>query len=583
MVSGYTIRRSFRQLQLAVLLLTVVVGAAAAYGSGLFLRMQAERQLQVRAAETLAVQTEALTGILDKYRLLPPLLAREKSVIALFEGAGDAAEAKRKAIEISGMSGAEDVAFMRPDGSVLASADYNFPISHAQQRALLDASAQGRLGRQALITGDGRRVYAFAFGVRQGSRLLGHVAVYVNFDAVEATWSLSPDPVYVIDRSGAVFLSNRPEWRLQPFSSIASVNGQSLQYRDGDGVLTGSDLSRHLPLLDWQLHVLTDRRPLFSASVVGGVIAGLVVLLIGAGMFALVQWREAQILRMRRDRSTALKLERLVRERTRALRETNLSLSQEIDERRQAEERLRKAQAELVQAGKLAALGQMSAALSHEFNQPLAAIRTYSDNAVRLLEKDRIDSVRDNLGRITGLVDRMAGLSRSLLSFSRKPGTSVKPVALAPIVDEALMLTKPRANKAGVVIEWDAPDDMPQVLGGRIRLSQVFVNLINNAVDAIGDRGHGRVVVSFSSDDEGNVAACVDDDGPGVSDEIADSVFEPFFTTKGVGSGIGIGLSIASGIVRDFGGRIALEKSELGGARFVVWLQSVDSHREAAE
>ena len=585
MVSGATIRRNFRRTRVITACLVCLFGLAAVFVTAQWWRDRAEQQLESKAAETLAVQAEALSGILDKYRLLPPLLSREESIVALFSDPDrDTSEAaRRKAIEIGGMSGAKEVAFLYPDGRVLATAGGLFTDNREEHVLLLEAVRQGRLGRQAISLDSEQRAYAFAFGVRQDNVLIGAIAVYVDFDPVEATWSLSTNPIFITDPTGTVFLTNQPLWRLQHLDALMSEAGTPGHFLVGGKVLH-SDLTLHLPLLDWQLHVLSDERPLVTAAWTGGIIAGLVGLLVGALAFVLVMRREGQLLRMRRDRAAALRLERLVRERTKALSETNVSLSREIDERRQTEEQLRKTQAELVQAAKMAALGQMSAAISHEYNQPLAAIRTYSDNARRFLEKGNTGSVSDNLTRISGLVDRMAQLSQSLLSFSRKPGTTVKAIALAPVLDEALMLVLPRARKAGVAVETRIEGGPHRVLGGQIRLSQVFVNLINNGIDAISGSGRdgGKVMLTVAG--EGDcVVVRVEDNGPGIPPERRDSVFEPFFTTKEVGAGIGIGLSIASNIVADFGGSIAVGESGSGGACFAVRLCAADASDIAAE
>ncbi len=581
MVSGAEIRRSFRRTRIVAAGLFLVVSAVAVIASAEWWRQQAERQLRAKAAETLAVQAEALSGILDKYRLLPPLLSREASVVSQFRD-GDSEAARRKAIAVHGMSGAKEVAFLFPDGRVVATASDLFADDISTQKKLLDAARQGRLGREAISLDSEQRIYGFASGVWDDGALLGIVAVYVDFDPVEATWSLSTNPIFVTDQSGTVFLTNRPAWRLKPMSSLMSGTPSPDRMLLGSTLIPHGDLTRDLPLLDWQLHVLSDERPLATARWTGGVIAALVCLLIGAAVAFVIQRREAQALRARRDRATALRLERLVRERTRALSETNVSLSREIDERRQTEDRLRKTQAELVQAAKLAVLGQMSAALSHEFNQPLAALRTYADNARRFLEKGRLETVGDNLTRIGGLVDRMAELSRSLLSFSRKPGTKISAVPLGPVLDEALMLVQPRARKAGVEVRRDGDGEAHRVLGGHIRLSQVFVNLINNAVDAVSDRERGCVWISVC-EHGGEVAVRIEDNGPGIAADLRAAVFEPFFTTKEAGAGIGIGLSIVSSILRDFDGRIDLDTSDHGGARFTIRLKAAEGESMAAE
>ena len=343
------------------------------------------------------------------------------------------------------------------------------------------------------------------------------------------------------------------------------------------------DLVRRLPLLEWDLHVLADPAPVAAARLSAATIATLASLL--AGMIALVVLRrnEGLTIKARTDRAIALRLERVVRDRTRALSITNQTLSKEVQVRREAEERLRKTQDELVQTAKLAALGQMSTALSHEYNQPLAAIRSYADNALRFLDRGALSEVSGNLSRINGLVERMAELSRTLLSFSRKPGASIGPVPLGTIIDEALLLARPRARAAGIAdIQVGAGVSGVHVLGGRIRLGQVFVNLVNNAIDALSGCADARVQIDAKREGD-RVFVTVMDNGPGIEPERLHKVFEPFFTTKGVGEGIGIGLSIVDNIIRDFGGTITVSNRPEGGACFTIDLQAADGTDEMLE
>jgi two-component system C4-dicarboxylate transport sensor histidine kinase DctB len=274
--SGATISRNFVRMRVLTACAMLVFAVVAVAASAAWWRQRAEQQLESKAAETLALQAEALSGILDKYRLLPPLLSREDSVAALFESRGEdvAAAARAKAIEIAGMSGAKEVAFFYPDGRMLAAAGDIFTGNPQEHRRLLEAVRQGRLGRQAISLDSEQRAYAFAFGVRRHGRLIGAIAVYVDFDPVEAAWSLSTNPIFVTDRNGSVFLTNRPDWRLKPLLELMSGTSTPDRYLVGGKVLHG-DLTRHLPLLDWQLHVLSDRRPLNAASWTGGIFAGL--------------------------------------------------------------------------------------------------------------------------------------------------------------------------------------------------------------------------------------------------------------------------------------------------------------------
>ena len=570
MRSRPAIERRFRLFRFTLFIIWTGLAAIIIAWSVRSAAERAEFDARQKAGETLAVQAGTLTGVLDKYRLMPPLLARQSSVAALFvrdaDGNPRSLEARRTADEIAGMSSALDVAFLFPDGEILAHAGGPFVEAGIGLAALIETARQGRLGRAALSLGS-QRTYAFSSGVRRFGALIGVVIVYVDFSRVENAWALSTQPIFVTDQSGQIFLSNRPEWLLENVRTIPELNDTSTSY----------DLVRNLPLLDWELHVLADARPVAIARLTAAVIATLVCLLAGLVALILLRRNELALVRERRDRAIALRLERVVRDRTRALSLSNETLSHEVEVRREAEERLRRTQAELVQAAKLAALGQMSAALSHEFNQPLAAIRNYADNGLRFLERGRPDDAAGNLTRINGLVERMAELSRTLLSFARKPGTTTGPVPLETVIEEALILARPRARAAGVSIQVDDSVKGISVAGGRVRLGQVFVNLINNAVDAIAATGKANGLIAITSARfEGRILVCVSDNGPGIEpDEIA-HVFDPFFTTKPAGEGIGIGLSIVDNILRDFGGTIRVETRPQGGAAFTIDLAEAE-------
>ena len=535
-----------------------------------------------KAGETLAVQTEVLSGVLDKYRLLPPLLSRQSSIRALFvrdvEGNAQTIDAKRVAEAISGMSAAKDVAFFFPDGELLADARGSFAERDESLPSLIEVALQGRLGRAALSNSLGERTYAFSAGVRRDGRFVGVVIVYVDFYRVEAAWALSARRIFVTDKAGTVFLANDPDWRLKSISQLQGPGEE--RYLINGGYEERLDLVRHLPVLEWDLHVLADPSPVEDARLSAASTATLVALLVGMIALVILRRNEEAIIKARTDRAIALRLERVIRDRTRALSKTNRSLSQEVEVRREAEERLRKTQDELIQTAKLAALGQMSAALSHEYNQPLAAIRSYADNALKFLERGAGAEVSANLARINGLVDRMAELSRTLLSFSRKPGATIGSVPLGTVIEEALLLARPRARAAGVsAIHVGEAVSGLNVLGGRVRLGQVFVNLINNAVDALSGR-HDAVVEIDARQEGDRAVVTVADNGPGIPPEELPMVFDPFFTTKGVGEGIGIGLSIVDNIIRDFGGTILATNRPEGGACFTINLRLAPNENE---
>lgn len=586
MQSRVAIEKHFRLTRIALFVVWAILSAIVVAWSVSAAKQRALSDVMQKAGETLSVQTEILSGVLDKYRLLPPLLSRQSSIRALFvrdvDGNAQAVDARRTAEAIAGMSAARDVAFFFPDGELLANARGSFAEREEGLPQLIEVAMQGRLGRAALSNSDGERTYAFSSGVRREGKFVGVVVVYVDFYRVEAAWALSARRIFVTDTSDTIFLANDADWRLNRITDLRQP-GSPGRYLIDNRYEERLDLVRRLPVLDWNLHVLADPAPVAAARLNAAAIASLVALLLGVIALVLLRRNEDALIRARSDRATALRLERVVRDRTRALSITNQSLSQEVDVRREAEELLRKTQKELVQTAKLAALGQMSTALSHEYNQPLAAIRTYADNALRFLDRGATSEVSGNLTRINGLVDRMAELSRTLLSFSRKPGATIGPVPLGTIVDEALLLARPRARAAGIAsIDVGEAVSGLHVVGGRIRLGQVVVNLVNNAIDALSGQVNAWIEIDARREAD-RVVITVKDNGPGIESEQLPKVFEPFFTTKGVGDGIGIGLSIVDNIIRDFGGTIMVTNRPEGGACFTINLQAADPEPVSVE
>ena len=258
-------------------------------------------------------------------------------------------------------------------------------------------------------------------------------------------------------------------------------------------------------------------------------------------------------------------------ERTADLTAANVQLEREIAEREAAEAELRRAQDDLIQAGKLAALGQMSAALSHEFNQPLAAIRSYADNAQLLIERNREAEACGNLRLIKDLTARMAEISKHLMTFARKPRSELRPVALAEVLDETLDFLRIRLERAGAEVAVDQPDRSLAVRAGRVRLQHVILNLVANALDAMRDNPRPRLEIAVREKD-GRVAISLRDHGPGIPEDQLGRIFDPFFTTKDVGEGLGLGLSISYNIVKDFDGSLRAENHPEGGAVFTIEL-----------
>ncbi|MTH98869.1 ATP-binding protein [Roseibium sp. RKSG952] len=594
-------RAQKRQLAYRVRIAAALVFVAVALGlvwlTGLTSRNIVMAEVRTRSEATLAVQSAVLERLLDKFRLMSPLLARGPEAAAVVTGR-DLELARQVAALTAGMSGAEEVWFLDANGRPIASS-----LENGQSIAKRGATAipqafrqaqQGQLGRELLPGTPSRPAnYVFASPIRDPNGQIGVLAVRVSLDDIEQAWALTKDPIVALDAAGRVVVTNVPEWRgrlIRDLSPETHLAGPSTSNMLSD--LTGLsvpgrtrshlDLSTRLPVLGWDVLTFADTTEAKRQSGRAMVIAFLLAV-IAAGILWIVLNRRRELARkIRHDRLAALRLERRVQTRTAELRKTNMRLEQEVAERLQAEDDLRRAQADLVQAAKMATLGKMSAALSHEYNQPLAAIRSDAEIAEMLIARGTPDKALGNLTRIGNMVARMAEIARTLKGFSRKSGTDVRPVSLRQVIDEALLMVMPEVKRSGVALTTDLEDETLVVAGGRIRLEQVVVNLLANAIDAIKHRENPAISLHVLRDG-GFAVLIVRDNGPGIDQEALPQIFEPFFTTKDSGAGLGLGLSIAYKIVHDFAGTLTARNRPERGAEFELRLPLAEGAILAAE
>ena len=276
--------------------------------------------------------------------------------------------------------------------------------------------------------------------------------------------------------------------------------------------------------------------------------------------------RERHTLALVRD-----ELEASVERRTHDLVASNQRLSNEIEERRRAEANLRQTQDELIQAAKLAVLGQLAAGINHELNQPLAAIRAYGENARRFLTLSRVDQADANLEQIVDLTKRMADISAQLRQFSRKSSERQETISVQACIEYALRLFQGRLRDGHVTVEQHWPKETLWVTGDLVRLEQVLVNLISNALHAMQETSEPRLILSAALNEK-QVTINVMDNGPGIGDQHLTQIFEPFFSTKAPGSGLGLGLSISSRIMDDLGGKLQAVNRDPTGACFIISL-----------
>lgn len=589
-----------------LLLLSVVLWQTAHWT-----RANALDRIRDASRHTLNLTVSNLRGTLRKYEALPRIFATNSALAGILTKPVEPREAEavnRYLEQLTRITGASDIYLMDRSGLTLAASNWQserpFVGHNFSFRPYFQDAMKGGLGRYfALGTTSKKRGYYFAYPVRLAGATLGVVAVKVGIAPMEAEWAQGAEEVIVTDPNGVIFLSTLEVWKyhmlrpldpelleslergqqfadaaLRPFPVVEEARfddqARLLEVDGGQSRPTTTYLVQSLamPEAGWAVHILAD-----TSVVTRQVLQALV--LAGAG-FGMLVFATAYILQRRitvRERLASqgrvrAELEARVRERTKALQDINLRLTREIGERKAAEADLRTAQDELVQAGKLAALGQMSAGISHELNQPLAAIRSFADNADVLLSRGRQDEARDNLSRISELTGRMARIIRNLRAFARKDRGEASPVSLGGVLAETLSLLQARLIESGVELTQVLPDRDVHVLGGPVRLQQVLLNLIGNALDAMSDSQSRKLRISLTADADSAVLT-VHDSGPGIHPADLPNLFDPFFTTKEVNQGLGLGLSLSYGIVQSFGGTIAAANHAEGGAIFTLRLR----------
>lgn len=573
-------------------------------------------ELKVQGNIRLELYFNYLHGILGKYESLPELLAIDNNLLYTLLNPQDAnrVEALNKYLEtINRVSDTLDTYLMNNDGLTIAASNWKEKLSfignNFSYRPYFQEAMRGKLGRYfAIGTTSSKRGYYFAYPVKKDEDILGVVAIKIDIDSIEQKWADRDESFLVSDPDGVVFITTNPEWRYKTFQPLPPTVLKNIEenrrYPDtpltplaesivpyendiqiitidggkGKGKRRIMKQSQLMPHAGWNVHILSDTREIQTRVLLGNILVtlGLTIFYIMTLLLVQRKHRLAELDRIEKESKKALReanemLESRVLDRTQQLTKTNELLRQEILDRQQTEVKLKRARKELIHAAKLAVLGQMSAGINHELNQPLAAIRSYADNGKQFLEKGRMEEAMWNLEQIGELTERMAQIGFQLKLFSKKSSGQIVAVPLHGVIDGALEILNPSLKKANIVttIKVDPPE--LEVRANHVLLQQVLVNLISNAMQAMEGQEAKLIKVECTGED-GKVVIAVEDNGPGVAGEHRQDIFEPFFTTKKSGQGLGLGLTISDRIVRDFGGQIRLASSK-GGARFEFTLE----------
>lgn len=557
---------------------------------------------------------------IDKFAFLPDVVALQPEILSLLQSPGDERLQSRANLyleELSRRAGTLSVYMLDHDGHVLAASNWRRADSFVGENLgfrpyVQQALREGRGRYFGVGTTRGEPGYYLTTTLGQGE-MHGVVVVKVGLAQLEQSWASAESPVLVSDENTVVILSNMPAWRfatllpldearraeLEASQKYNRLNLRPLGWRGMSNVTgvrqvsipdvkdaaadqsAGRFLAQSRPMAGtpWQITVLSPLSVALQlaasrAWVTGALIA--LMLLLGALLYQRRRHVREQLAAQQALKQANEVLENKVQQRTADLQSANVALQQEVMERMQAETTLRAAQDELVQAGKLAVIGQLSTEVAHELNQPLAALRALAGNSQRFLERGQSEMVQSNLQRMAELTERMGRITGQLRNFARKSAGQPEQVELAKVVDGALSLMEPRIAQSGVMIVRQPSDLELSAWCDANRVQQVLINLLSNALDAV-QGGNTRCVEIACNRCGAWAQITVRDHGPGLSDQAQARLFEPFFTTKPEGLGLGLGLPLSAEIAQAAGGSLTGGNHPEGGAIFTLSLPLVDT------
>lgn len=598
--------------------LVVLLMVALGYVSYLISEHKGVQALSENGERQLELHARTVESEISKYTYLPSVLELEANVSRLLN---DPTPELRQDVNeylegLNRRSRSRAIYVLDTTGRVLATSNWRDADSYLGEdlsfRAYFQDAVRGLPGRfYGIGSTTGEPGYYLAHGLEQQGKIIGVAVIKVRLEALEERWQRARLEAFVSDENGIIILSSDPSRRLKSVRPLTPETkerlARSLQYywwplnelvplareplAEGVEKLTfpantsvdhdHTEVSylaqtRRLNDTPWHLTLLTPLQELRSEAARQGMLVAVACALVA---FLLIAWNERRkVIATRLAAREALQeanneLERKIAERTADLRASNERLKAQIRERRLAEDTLRRAQDELVQAGKLAAIGQMSTSIAHELNQPLAALRTLSGNTVRFIERGALDTASTNLRTINELVDRMGRITASLRAFARR-GDDKGQASLRKAVDAALQVLNGRLENFDLTLHEHFEDVALRI--DQTRLEQILVNLVGNALDAMQALPLPELWLEGEIAD-GRYRLYVRDNGHGIGPEARKHLFEPFFTTKPGEHGLGLGLTLSASLAAAAGGSLSAEHPSSGGTAFILSLPLLDT------
>ncbi|MDP5253836.1 MULTISPECIES: ATP-binding protein [unclassified Vibrio] len=544
--------------------------------------------------------TSHIENRLDKFAHLPRLLSNDLALLEALRHADNAAQidvTNRYLEEVNAIIGASDTYLLDHLGTTLAASNWQKDTSFigrnfAFRPYFSQAMSLGKSEYFALGSTSGTRGYYYGHAIYNQAQAVGIVVIKMDLTAIESIWKDKSSVFVATDDRNIVFMSSTVQWLLKSLAPLDAKVRQritdSQQYLDtniesldfvGDfsplvtevnsavdkvfGTLIVS--SKPLPKLHLTMRIFSAKHSIWISMLIYFALCSLLFVTIWL-IWQLYDHRRQKFIQIETLQKAAnQKLELQVMART-------SELQAEISERMKTEQALINTQNELIQAAKLAVLGQMSASISHELNNPLAAIRSFADNAVAFIRKEQYDMAENNLCRIGDLTERMAKISHQLKAFARKSDpTTLVEAELRPLLLSCKVLLDPELKKQQITVNIALIEDCPKVIVNPIHVEQVIINLVTNAIDAMAEETDKILLISTELNADRSLSIHVDDNGCGLPPQQESSVFSPFVTSKS--KGLGLGLSISHHLLKHMGGDLYASPSPtLKGARFTVQL-----------
>ena len=581
------IGRSFPWRLPVVLFIFLLISIVTLWVSNAWLTERFSESMRNKLEVRLTLYSGNLKSELQRNSIVPKLLARDQELIGALHSQ-DFSTSTQRLIDFVDEIGAASLMLLDKDGRTVASTDRNnLGSMHREKAFFVEATRSNETVFTIVPQETGGVDFYYSRRIEFQNRFIGVVSVEVDLHKFERAWAGISDSIMVLDSEGKIILATDPRWRgVSETEALAkrpaeTALSQAVQftagltgYRDstyvqGEAVMR---IAGRVPFRGWQIVSFTA----FSSvrekvnSILALEVMGFTLML--AMIFYLANRRTRVRLKIFENESAEL-------------RRLNERLQREIAEREKVQKTLEVAEQSLEQSSKLAALGEMAAAVSHELNQPLAAMKTYLAGAGLLLSRNRPDETLSAFHRIDDLIERMGAITRQLKTYARKGSETFSPVDMSAALSSSLSMMEPQLKHSNIRLEKVISEQSVVVIGDRVRLEQVLINLLRNAVDAVKTVPDPVIEIMLSRGE--TVTLSVRDNGSGI--EELDLLFEPFHTTKKDGDGVGLGLAISSGIVKDHGGRLTARNSDEGGAVFEVQLPAFREntldydHMEVAE